>query len=291
MATTYTPEQIYGTQPQVPLPTQTAPGAIAGNIGTLGSLYGLSTGTGAASGAGAAAQYNTLLPGLSELMGTASGNVQQELSGDLPADVMAQIQQAGAERGVQTGMPGSPASEAAMLKALGLTSLGLEEQGQTDLGKLIGETPTGPAFNPASMQTSPAAQQSAAAANSIYASAPVPAAAGAANMGATLGGLGAGLGAGRAPSGAALPTAGTGTNPFYGGVGQPGGTSTGTGTSLGDLYGLTGNTQGGLAPEDMFDLGGNMAASPGGGSYYFGANPADQFSPEEIDASIFGGGE
>jgi hypothetical protein len=290
MATTYTPEQIYGTQPQVPLPTETAPGAIAGNIGTLGSLYGLSTGTGAASGAGAAAQYNTLLPGLSGLMGTASGDVQSELAGQFAPGALQNFERQAAEGGVSIGSPGSPAAESALLASILGQSQALIGQGQTDLGKLIGETPTGPAFNPASMQTSPAAQQSAAAANSIYESAPVPAAAGAANMGATLGGLGAGLGASRAPSGAALPAAtmGTGTNPFYGSVGAPGATSTG---SLGSLYGLTGNTQGGLAPEDMFDLGGNMAASPGGGSYYFGANPADQFSPEEIDASIFGEGE
>lgn len=256
----YTPSQIYGTIPQVPLPTTTAPAAIAGNLGTLGSLYGLSQGTGAASGAGALSNLEQGLPGAAGLLSQASGDVSSELSGSLPADVMAQIAQAGAESGVETGSPGSPASEAAMLKALGLTSLSLEEQGQTDLGKLIGETPTGPQYNPATMQTTPEAQQSAAAANAIYSSAPLPAAAAGANMGAAGAGLGAGLGAGRAPSGAPLPTLGTGTTPGpsdYGTVGAPSGTATG---ALGGLYGLQPASPSGAGAQEVTDASGDVWA-------------------------------
>ena len=244
----------YGTVPQVPLPTTTAPGAIAGNLGNLGSLYGLSQGVGAASGAGAAAQYSSLLPGLSGYLGQAGGNVATELSGQLPQDVINQIEQAGAERGVATGSPGSPNSNAAMLKALGLTSLGLEEQGATDLSRLIGETPTGPAFNPASMLVTPEQQQQAAAANAIYKSAPDPYAAAMANLaasqygvpGATKGGgytIGPGRGGGRgspvsSPSGYTAPeTASYGTGPFA---------SPYEGPTTGGYYDLpTGNTIGG----------------------------------------------
>jgi hypothetical protein len=174
----------YGSIPQIPLPSETAGGAISGNLGNLGAIYKLAQEVGSASGAGQAAQYGALLPGLAGYLGQAGGNVASELAGQLPADVINQIQQAGAERGIGTGAPGSPNANAAMLKALGLTSLGLEQQGQSDLSRLIGEVPVGPAFNPASMLVTPEQQQEAAAANALYRAAPDPYAAAMANLAA-----------------------------------------------------------------------------------------------------------
>ena len=241
----------YGSIPTIPSPTATAGQSIAGNTGNLGSLYGLATGTGQASGAGAAAQYNTLLPGLSGLESQASGDITQELSGQLPQDVMNQIEQSAAERGIATGSPGSDNSNAAMLKALGLTSLGMEQTGQQALGQLIGETPTGPAFNPATQQPTAGDQQSAAGANAIYQSAPNPTAAAKANLAATGAGLAGGMGAARGPSQGALPAPTTTSPAGPGGGLGPFDTSTGTGGSLSSLYNLpTGDTYGNVTPGD-----------------------------------------
>jgi hypothetical protein len=81
-----------------------------------------------------------------------------------------------AERGVSTGeAPGSPNTNAAYLQALGLTSLGQEQQGQTNLSQLIGETPTGASYNPASSFVTPAQQQDAAQAVQTAQAAPDPA--------------------------------------------------------------------------------------------------------------------
>lgn len=59
--------------------------------------------------------------------------IQQQLTGQLPRDVQANINQMGAERGIATGMPGSAATNAATMKALGLTSMGLQQQGLENL--------------------------------------------------------------------------------------------------------------------------------------------------------------
>lgn len=59
--------------------------------------------------------------------------IQQQLTGQLPKDVQANINQMGAERGIATGMPGSAATNAATMKALGLTSMGLQQQGLENL--------------------------------------------------------------------------------------------------------------------------------------------------------------
>lgn len=71
--------------------------------------------------------------------------IQQQLTGQLPRDVQANINQMGAERGIATGMPGSPNANAATMKALGLTSLGLQQQGLENLNRAY---QTFPQLNP-----------------------------------------------------------------------------------------------------------------------------------------------
>jgi hypothetical protein len=96
------------------------------------------------------------------MLNQASTNTQQELSGQLPQDVVNQITQQAAERGVSGGQAaGSPNENSAMMKALGLTSLGQEQTGQSNLNTLINETPQGAQFDPASMFVTPNQEQSA----------------------------------------------------------------------------------------------------------------------------------
>jgi hypothetical protein len=69
------------------------------------------------------------------------GNIGSLLKGQIPTDVMTLLGQQGAERGIAMGSPGSPNANAATLRALGLTSLGLEQQGIGNLSQVIQQVP------------------------------------------------------------------------------------------------------------------------------------------------------
>ena len=75
----------------------------------------------------------------------------QMLKGQVPDDVLAQLSQSGAERGIATGSSGSPNANSAWLRALGLTSIDLQEKGSDMLSKSIADTPTADLTNPVSL--------------------------------------------------------------------------------------------------------------------------------------------
>lgn len=143
--------------------------------------------------------YNQL-PGYGASMGNIGNNIKSETAGQLPADVVAQIDQAAAERGVATGSPGSPNNNAALLRSLGLTSLDLTGRGESSLTSILPTLPgygisTNPNFFPSSALSYEAQNQ-----NNIYGAMPNPMAAAEANQNA----FGAGVGAGGI-SGITLP--------------------------------------------------------------------------------------
>lgn len=84
------------------------------------------------------------IPNETGLESQSSTNIGNELSGTLSPDVINLITEQGAQRGVATGSPGSPNANAAYLQALGLTSLGQQEQGQTDLTAAENRNPAAP---------------------------------------------------------------------------------------------------------------------------------------------------
>lgn len=170
----------YGQLPQVPSPGATQGAAISGNMGNLGSLYNLTNSLNTNIAGQAALPYQLNLPNYGAMTGTSSQNILSLLQGQVPQDVANQIAQMGAERGVATGSIGSPNSEAALLRSLGLTSLGLQQQGEGELSNAIARTPTGQQFNPQSFLTTPQQQQEAQYAANTIAAAPDPTAA--ANM-------------------------------------------------------------------------------------------------------------
>jgi len=92
----------------------------------------------------ARAQYEANLPDYANLVAKRSANTGSLLAGQVPGDVTRQIQQAGAERGAATGSY----SNASWLQALGLTSLGLQQQGSQNLSAGIADTPVSPLSNP-----------------------------------------------------------------------------------------------------------------------------------------------
>jgi hypothetical protein len=217
----------YGGIPTVPGPTATAQSALAGNIGNLGSIYGLAGGLNQFQQQQAGLGLRTNLPGYESMITKSSGNISDLLAGQIPADVISQINQGAAERGVATGaQPGSPNFMAALLRSLGLTSLGLQQQGESELTAAIGRTPTAPLIDPTAFLVSPDQEQQAAAAQSLYASAPVPSLAAAANQAAAKQGLAQGLSAVRAP-GISMPT-----------ITSPGGGGGATSATIGPLGAL-----------------------------------------------------
>ena len=94
--------------------------------------------------------YAFNLPNYGGMLSQRSKNIGGLLQGQVPTDVVEQIQQRGAERGVATGMSGGPNGNAAWLRALGLTSLGLQQQGSQQFTQAIADTPVSPLFNPLS---------------------------------------------------------------------------------------------------------------------------------------------
>lgn len=111
-------------------------------------------------------QYNANLPGYANAVGQRMENTQQMLEGDLPQDVVNQIAQQSAERGIAGGGV-SPNSNAAYLRALGLNSLDMQMQGSKELSSAISDTPVAELWNPASLWVPTVlGQQEQAAANS-----------------------------------------------------------------------------------------------------------------------------
>lgn len=172
----------YGTRPVIPLPTQTQGGALGGNLANLGQIYGLTGGVNSAGAANAAGNLTANVPGLAE-----------RSHGQLPMDVITQLLQQAAERGISTGAPGGPSSNASYLRALGLTSLGVSTDAAHELEAGIAGAPK---LDPNRLIVTPEDQQAAAVAQSLYRAAPDPAAAAAASRANAAAGIGAGLGTG-----------------------------------------------------------------------------------------------
>jgi hypothetical protein len=166
---------VYGQIPGVANPLSSAAQATKGDVGDLTNVANLAQGADTISAAGAALPFNLNLPGYGSNLEQNATNVGQELQGDIPQDVQNQIEQSAAERGIATGQgAGSPNEGAALERALGLTSLGEMQAGQTGLSTLIGETPTGTPFNPASQFVTPQDEQAANQAANNAAAAPDP---------------------------------------------------------------------------------------------------------------------
>lgn len=166
---------VYGSKYGIPNPVATAGSAISGNIGNLSGIYDLTVGADQAAAAGAQSELLANLPDYSGMLNQATTNVGQELQGQLPQDVVSQLQSNAAERGVAGGFGvNSPNNNAAFLRALGLTSLGEMQQGQQGFGQLVQETPQGPQFNPSTMMVTPEQEQAAQLAANQMAAAPDP---------------------------------------------------------------------------------------------------------------------
>lgn len=273
--------QEYGGVPSVSDPLGAMRDALAGDIGALGNIYNLTTGLSSASAAGARTQYESNLPYYGSMLTKGSQNIMENLAGQVPSDVINLLGSQAAERGYGFG-PDSPASNAAYLRALGLTSIGQQNLGQQQLTAAIGRTPVGPMFNPASMIVSPEQQQEAQQAANVFAAAPVPSAAAAAAERAANRGIMAGGGA----VGGGRPAGGAARGGYQ--FPEPGmytGSSTSTGTQIGGVtyYGGETPASAGDAWSRWYNSIAWPGASTGGGAdqqaedtyYYTGLTPED----------------
>lgn len=95
------------------------------------------------------------IPNAPALETKSSANIGSELGGQVPQDVMNLLGQEAAERGVATGAVGSPNANAAYLRALGLTSLQEQQQGQADLTRAYARNPAAPIFDPTTQLITP----------------------------------------------------------------------------------------------------------------------------------------
>lgn len=189
MATDYS--SAYGGKPTVPNPATSAAAAVTGNLGNLPALINLGQQVNPAT----AQQFYGNIPNYTGLNTQSSANIDAMLHGQLPQDVVNQIAQHAAERGVITGQT-SPAS---YLQALGLNSLQMQQQGEALLGQSVARNTRAPFYAPGSGFISPDAQQSAQMAANIYQAAPVPSAANANALRSAQNGLNTGYRAAASP--------------------------------------------------------------------------------------------
>jgi hypothetical protein len=95
--------------------------------------------------------YRANLPQYDALVGKRSNVIADQMAGKVGDDVLQQLIQSAAERGIVTGSPMGSGSNAAYLRALGLTSMDLQNKGLTNFSKAIEDTPVPQLLNPGSM--------------------------------------------------------------------------------------------------------------------------------------------
>src|SRR5208337_3002981 len=138
--------------------------------------------------------WTPTLPGYSVMANQASGLAESYMAGQLPPDVIAQMQEQAAQRGIGIGSPGSEDANASYLQALGLNTLGLEQQGTSLYQSLLAGAPR---------TTNQSGSQTTSNANLIAEAnaAPNPYSAAMANLAASQGGLTSGAGSVTTPGG------------------------------------------------------------------------------------------
>lgn len=95
------------------------------------------------------------IPNATGLETQSSTNIGSLLGGNIPQDVITQLAQQAAERGVAIGSPGSDNTNSSLLRSLGLTSLDLQQLGQQNLSAAYARNPVARLFDPTSQLITP----------------------------------------------------------------------------------------------------------------------------------------
>jgi len=238
---------VYGGKANVQDPTASAASAISGSGSNLASLYDLGSSLNTYQTSEAVKSAEAATPGYTANMDKWANDIADLLAGKVSSGTVNTISQAAAERGVSSGIAGSQANESSLLRALGLTSEGLQATGASQLQQMIGVSPKVNLFDYNSYLTSPSDVGAAQYAANTIASAATPADAAAAATDAAKSGVTAGLNAaGTAPAGSNTGSSiasllsqilGTGAGSGSGGVtGMAAGTGAGNNLSFTDWY-------------------------------------------------------
>lgn len=250
---------------------------IGSNLQNANRIYQLATSTGAASGAGQAANLNTALPGAQKALGSELTLGESNLSGQIDPATWNNIEDMAAQRGVEIGSPGSPNANAALLAALGETTQQLETLGGQEISSAVGQAPTGPAFNPASQQLTPqdALNQAEQQAGLNQQTASQNAALQAAQAGLKAGGGATITSGGPAPTSTTDSEMGLGISPYTGLISGTG--STAAAGSLAGAFNMTDNGDGTMTDEygTVYNASTGVPVSAPASDYGY-QQPADQ---------------
>lgn len=173
--TDYTP--AHGGKPAVPDPAAVLGNVIGANVGMMPDIKGLGR---------KASNYfwnQTVgrVPGYEDMAAQSAKNIGSFLRGEVPEDVLYQIGQGAAERGISRG---GGFSNADYLRSLGLTSLGLMGEGEKGLTGALQRAESVPLFDISKYMLSPQDVFNAQFQANVIGAAPDPAAAAAAALAA-----------------------------------------------------------------------------------------------------------
>lgn len=267
-----------------------------GAYGLVPNLPLYTTDTSQQIGTDVQAQMLANLPNYQGMLGQDVANIGANLQGQVAPDVVSQLAQQSAERGIGMGAPGAPNANAAFLRALGLTSMQLQQLGNQQLTQAMARTP---------IQKTDLTTQTTdlGAARAQMAAAPSPAAAAAAALAAAKQGIQSGAGSVRMPSAPSMPSYSTPAqrtssyNP--GPVIVRGGTGWAPSPWEPSIDPKTG-TYTGLPMSDFYGAGGGYAASPQFNTGYLGGSDllggmalggTAQYNPMAYDTSAWSQGD
>ncbi len=143
----YDYSSTYGGKPNTADPTASAASAISGTTGNLSSLYDLASSGNEFNANQAVGQQDILTPGYSGNMDKWASDISDLLAGKVSSGTVNTLTQQAAERGVSTGLSGSLNNESSLLRSLGLTSEGQQQQGATQFASMINASPKASAFD------------------------------------------------------------------------------------------------------------------------------------------------
>lgn len=147
------------------IPGVTSPvSAITSNLGGLGGIINSITGS---QSSALRSQYPDQY---FSTLGTLLGNTSRRAKGDI-SDLLPELQQSSAENAVYGGLSGSEAENTKLLRDVGLTRYGVENQALQDLSTIQGQIPKVSPFDPSGIIAAQLAAQERA---DTFAAAPVP---------------------------------------------------------------------------------------------------------------------
>jgi len=166
-------DPAYGGKPAVPDPTSVLQDTIGANIGMMPDIKGL----GKKVSNYFWNQTTGRVPGYEDMAGQSAKNIGAQLRGEIPEDVLYNLGQGAAERGISRG---GGFSNADYLRSLGLTSLGLMGEGEKGLTGALQRAESIPLFDISKYMLSPQDAYNAQFQSNVIGAAPDPAAAAAA---------------------------------------------------------------------------------------------------------------